>query len=185
MKNDIQQALAAALTPELVRAACEEARLLSRGVIEVFYEHLASELKRRVAIPAPDVLTHVVVLMARDGGVRAVLDSSGTRFIEPRSWHADRVSGDISTWFSANQDDSIAPFASRDEAMRAADKIVAAINQPGLRDRLRVVPAERCVEQELRIYLSAGAIEAPPEPDKFMSTQVIHAYVSRSSPPAG
>lgn len=184
MTTDLRQAIAASISPELVREACDEARARSGGRAEDFYVHLAMALKRRVAAPLPQNTDWSVILVAVDGGVRAVLNTQATRFLEPRGAHDDVASGMQALWFSINHEAEIAPFASRDEARHAMEKVLATIAQPGLSDRLRIVPARRRGAQDLLVHLGPVATEEAPKPrEKFLSTQVFQAFVVPSQEP--
>jgi hypothetical protein len=182
MTNDVRQSIAASISPDLVREACDEAKKRSVGGAEEFYRQLAMSLKRRVAAPLPENTPWVVILSAVDGGVRALLSSAAPRFLEPRGAHDDVASGALSVWFSVHHEDEIAPFASREEAKRALEQVIATIAQPGLRERLRIVPASRKGDQELLIHLTINAGETAPEPAKFLSTQVFQAFVDPAKP---
>ncbi len=185
MTIDVRQSIAASITPDLVREACDEARARSGGRAEEFYPQLAMSLKRRVAAPLPETTDWAVILVAVDGGVRAVLNHAATRFLEPRGMHDDVVSGMLAVWFSINHEPEIAPFATRQEAQRAMEQVLGTIGQPGLADRLRIVPAWRRGEQELLVNLEARAPQEAPakKPEKFLSTQVFQAYVEPSQKP--
>jgi hypothetical protein len=184
MTNDVRHTIAAGITPDLVREACDEARARSGGRAEEFYAQLAMALKRRVAAPLPENSQWAVILVAIDGGVRAVLNTGATRFLEPRGMHEDPASGLPALWFSINHETEIAPFATRQDARQAMEKVLATIGQPGLSERLRIVPASRRGGQELLVHLQ-GALseEAPKRPETFLSTQVFQAYVEPSQKP--
>jgi hypothetical protein len=183
MTDEVRQSIAASITPDLVRDACDEARARSGGRAEAFYPQLAMALKRRVAAPTPDGSDWAVVLVAADGGVRAVLNHTATRFLEPRGTHDDVASGMLAVWFSIHHEAEIAPFASRQDGQRAMEQMLGTISQPGLSERLRVVPARRRGEQELLVNLAAAGKEAAPKKEKFLSTQVFQAYVDPSQKP--
>ncbi|TWO69530.1 hypothetical protein FN976_19805 [Caenimonas sedimenti] len=178
MTTNVRQAIAASISPDLVRQACEEAKARSSGSAEDFYAQLAMSLKRRVAAPLPENTPWAVILVAADGGVRAVLSTKAPRFLEPRNMHDDIASGAVSVWFSVHHEDEIAPFASREEAERGVQGVITAIGQPGLSERLRIVPADRKGEQELLVHMAAIVSQAAPEPAKFLSTQVFQAFVN-------
>ena len=182
MTINVRQAIAASISPDLVREACEEARARSAGRDEEFYPQLAMALKRRVAAPLPEETPWTVVLSGLDGGVRALLSNKGPRFLEPRGATEDVASGALALWFSVHHEDEIEPFATREAAQRAADEVVAAIGQPGLSERLRIVPAQRKGEQEVVVHLAASATTtvapAAPAPEEFLATQVFQAYVN-------
>ena len=182
MTDNVRQAIAASISPDLVREACAEATARSGGRAEEFYPQLAMAIKRRVAAPLPEDTPWAVVLVAAEGGVRAVLSTKAPRFLEPRGTHDDVASGAVSVWFSVHHEDEIAPFASQDEARRAVDQVIAAIGQPGLSERLRIVPAARKGEQELLVHLGATPAPAKPAPAKFLSTQVFQAFVNPAKP---
>ncbi len=182
MTTNVRQSIAASISPDLVREACEEAKARSAGRPEDFYTQLAMSLKRRVAAPLPENTPWAVILVAVDGGVRALLSSAAPRFLEPRGSHDDVASGALALWFSVHHEDEIAPFASREEAGRAMEKVIATIGQPGLRERLRIVPASRKGDQELLVHLAASADAVAPEPAKFLSTQVFQAFVNPAKP---
>lgn len=183
MTNEIRQAIAASISPDLVREACEEAKAKSAARPQDFYAQLAMSLKQRVAAPLAEDTPWSVILVAQDGGVRAVLSSAAPRFLEPRGARADVASGAVALWFSIHHEEEMVPFATRELAQRAMDQVIQAIDQPGLRDRLRMVPAQRRGEQELLVHLAANASDAAPEPAKFLSTQVFQAYVAPASKP--
>lgn len=178
MTMNVRQAIAASISPDLVREACDEAKSRSAGRAEDFYVHLAMAIKRRVAAPLPGDMPWAVILVAIDGGVRAVLSTKAPRFLEPRGAHDDVASGAHALWFSVHHEDEISPFATQDDARRAVDGVIAAIGQPGLAERLRIVPAQRRGDQELLLHLTAATAEPAPEPAKFLSTQVFQAFVN-------
>jgi hypothetical protein len=182
MTNNVRQAIAASISPELVREACEEAKAHPTGSAEDFYAQLAMALKRRVAAPLPEETPWAVILSALDGGVRAVLSNKGPRFLEPRGSNEDVASGALALWFSIHQQDEIEPFPSREAAQRAFDEVIAAIGQPGLRERLRMVPARRKGVQEVLVHLFANLAPAAPAPAAFLSTNVFQAYVNPAKP---
>lgn len=179
MSNDVRQAIAASITPELVEEACEEAKARTGTRTQDFYAHLAVALKRRIAMPLPTATEWAVVLVAVDGGVRALLNTAGTRFLEPRGVHDDMTTGALALWFSVHHEGEIAPFTKREEAQRAMDHVLSAIAQPGLRERMRIVPASRRGDQELLVHMNvAEPQEAPKEkPEAFLSTTVFQAFV--------
>ena len=113
MTINVRESIAASISPDLVREACVEAKARSAGRPEDFYAQLAMALKRRVVAPLPENTPWAVILVAVDGGVRAVLSSAGPRFLEPRGAHDDVASGAVSLWFSVHHEDEIAPFATR------------------------------------------------------------------------
>ena len=186
MTTSVRQAIAESISPELVREACEEAKARSGGRTEEFYVQLAMALKRRVAAPEPEGTAWAVILAAADGGIRAVLSTKAPRFLEPRGMHDDVATGAKSVWFSLHHEDEIAPFASREAAQRGLDAVVAAIAEPGLGERLRIVPAHLKGQRELLVHLSADvALPTPaPAPAKspFLSTQVFKAFVNPAKP---
>jgi hypothetical protein len=182
MTNEVRKSIAASISPDLVREACEEAKARSAGRPDDFYAQLAMALKRRVAAPLPEDTPWAVILVAVDGGVRALLSSTAPRFLEPRGAHDDVASGAVALWFSVNHEAEIAPFASLAEAKRAVEGVIAAIGQPGLRERLRIVPAQRKGDQELLVHLAASTEEAAPVPAKFLKTQVFQAFVNPAKP---
>lgn len=184
MTINVRQAIAASISPDLVREACEEARARAAGRVEEFYTQLAMSLKRRVAAPLPESTAWAVILVAADGGVRAVLSTKAPRFLEPRGSHDDVATGAVSVWFSVHHEEEITPFATREEAQRAMDEVVAAIGQPGLSERLRIVPADRKGEREVLVHLAASAAQAAPAPARspFLSTQVFQAFVNPADP---
>ncbi len=177
-----RQAIAASISPELVQESCDEARARSAGRVEEFYVQLAMSLKRRVAAPVPESAEWAVVLAATDGGVRAVLSTKAPRFLEPRGMHDDVATGAMAVWFSVHHEDEIAPFETREAAQRGMEAVLATIGQPGLSERLRIVPASRKGQQELLVHMAANP--APPStgparaPASILSTQVFQAYVS-------
>jgi hypothetical protein len=183
MTNAVRQAIAASITPDLVREACDEARVRAGTRVEDFYGHLALALKRRVAAPLPEATEWAVVLVAIDGGVRALLNTAGTRFLEPRGVHDDMASGAFALWFSIHHESEIAPFATREAAQAALENVLRTIGQPGLRERLRIVPAGRRGEQELLVHMSAKSPEeATRKPEAFLATNVFQAYVDPAKP---
>src|SRR5690349_6325285 len=99
MTDNVRQAIAASITPDLVREACMEATARSGGRAEEFYPQLAMAIKRRVAAPLPENTPWAVVLVAAEGGVRAVLCTKAPRFLKPRGTHDDVASGAVSVWF--------------------------------------------------------------------------------------
>lgn len=172
-------------SPDIVREMCDEARASSAGRIEHFYRNLADSLNRRLATAPADVATFAVILVSKEGGIRAVLDSTGSRFIEPTTAHEDRGTGAISLWFSPHHEQAINPFDSRESAERASKKVVAVIGQAGVADRLRVVPAESRKEKELCVHMAAAPKEKAKQPDQYLSTQVFQAYVDPARPRHG
>ena len=181
MTTTVRQSIAASISPELVREACEEAKARAAGRAEEFYAQLAMALKRRVAAPLAESTAWAVILVAADGGIRAVLSTKAPRFLEPRGMHDDVATGAMSVWFSLHHEDEIAPFATREAAQRGLDAVVATIDQPGLSERLRIVPADLKGERELLVHLAANVAQATPAaPPKspFLSTQVFQAFVN-------